>query len=150
MVLSLLDRMVPEVRSAFGAALDRAAGDSREMSRQRLEAIYDAFRSHLALSRTVTHLCGENAEVRQLWSGLMAEFADDTAGAIESERAHGVAPPGPPARDLAIALNSMTERTFLASLSGWDPSIGEERVLDCVLTIWSRTIYGDDRLVESD
>jgi TetR/AcrR family transcriptional regulator, ethionamide resistance regulator len=149
-VLSLLDRMVLEVRSAFDAALDRAAGDSQEMWRQGLEAIHDAFRSHLALSRTATHLSGENAEVRLPWSGLMAGFADDTAAAIESERAHGAAPPGPPARDLAIALNSMTERTFLASLSGWDPSIGEGRVLDCVLTIWSRAIYGDDRLVESD
>jgi TetR/AcrR family transcriptional regulator, ethionamide resistance regulator len=149
-VLSLLDRMVLEVRSAFDAALDRAAGDSQEMWRQGLEAIHDAFRSHLALSRTAIHLCGDNAEVRQLWSGLMAGFAADIAGAIESERADGAALPGPPARDLAIALNSMTEQTFLASLSGLDPSIGEERVLDCVLTIWSRAIYGDDRLVESD
>ncbi len=146
-MLSLLDRMALEARSARDGALERAAGDAQEMSRQELGAIHDAFRSHLALSRTATRLCADNAEVRKLWLGLMDGFVDDTAAAIESERAHGAALPGPPARDLAIALNSMAERTVLASLSRWDPAIGEEQVLDCVLSIWSRAIYGDDRLV---
>jgi AcrR family transcriptional regulator len=143
-VLSLLDRFVLEARSAVAAALEPAADNRGEMWRRALAATHDSFRSHLALSQTAARLCGDNAEVRMLWLGLMDGFVDGTAAAIESERARGAAPSGPPARDLAIALNWMNERTFLASLSGWDPLIGEERVVDCVLTVWSRAIYGDD------
>jgi AcrR family transcriptional regulator len=146
-VLSLLDRVISEARSARDAGLERAAGDARETSRQGVAAIHEALRSQLALSTTASRLCVDNAEGRKLWLGVMDGFVDDTAAAIESERARGAALPGPRARDLAIALNWMNERTVFASLSGWDLSIGEDRAHECILTVWSRAIYGDDRLV---
>jgi TetR/AcrR family transcriptional regulator, ethionamide resistance regulator len=147
-VLSLLDRMVLEAESARERVLEGAEDDAPEMSWPGLAVIQGTFRSHLALSTAAAGLCGDDAEVRQIWSRLLNGFVDEAAALIEAERAHGSASPGPPARDLATALSWMTERTFIASLSGWDPSIGEERVLDCVLTIWSRAIYGDDRLAD--
>jgi AcrR family transcriptional regulator len=146
-VLSLLDRVVLEARSAREAALERAADDPRAMSRQALAAIQETLRSHPALSATASRLCADNVEVGKIWLGLLERFVDDATAAIDSERACGAAPSGPPARELAIALNWMTERTFLASHSGWDPSIGDDRVQDCILTVWSRAIYGDDRLL---
>ena len=146
-VLSLLDRVVIEAQTARAAALERAGDDARELSRQALTAIHDTFRSHQAVSVTAARLFGDDAEVRKQWLSVMNGFVGDTVAAIEAERAQGAAPPGPPARDLAIALNWMNERAFLASFSGWDPSIGEDQVLDTVLTVWSRAIYGDDRLV---
>jgi TetR/AcrR family transcriptional regulator, ethionamide resistance regulator len=146
-MLSLLDRVVVEARAARAAALERAGDDARELSRQALVAIHDTFRSHKDVSVAAARLFADDAEVRKQWLSVMEGFVDDTTAAIEAERSQGAAPAGPPARDLAIALNWMNERALLASFSGWDPSIGEESVLETVLTIWSRAIYNDDRLV---
>jgi AcrR family transcriptional regulator len=146
-VLTLLDRVVAEAQAARLTAVERAGDDARELSRQALGAIHATFRSHQAVSVAAARLFADDAEVRGQWLTVMGGFVADTVAAIEAERARGAAPPGPPARDLAIALNWMNERTFLTSFSGWDPSIGEEEVLDTVLTVWSRAIYGDDRLL---
>jgi TetR/AcrR family transcriptional regulator, ethionamide resistance regulator len=149
-MLSLLDGVVAEAQAARLSALERAGDDARELSRQALAAIHDTFRSHRAVSITAAGLFADDAEVRTQWLTVMQGFVADTVAAIESERARGAAPPGPPPRDLAIALNWMNERALLASFSGWDPSITEDQVLDTVLIVWSRAIYGDDRLVGGD
>jgi hypothetical protein len=72
----------------------------------------------------------------------MEGWVADVAAIIESERARGVAPPGPPARDLAIALVQMNERAQFASFAGETPSLDQERGLDVLVDIWVRTIYG--------
>jgi TetR/AcrR family transcriptional regulator, ethionamide resistance regulator len=146
-VMSLLDRVVLEAQAARAAALERAGEDAPELWRQALTAIHDTFRSHQALSMTAACLLADDAKVRKQWLAVMEGFVGDMVGAIEAERARGAAPPGPPARDLAIALNWMIERVLMASIAGWEPSIGEEQVPDTMLSIWSRAIYGDDRLV---
>ena len=56
----------------------------------------------------------------------------------------GAAPPGPPARDLAVALNWMNERVIQVSVSGHGPGLAEDDLLDVLLTVWLRTIYGSD------
>jgi hypothetical protein len=67
---------------------------------------------------------------------------EETAAAIEAERARGAAPPGMPARDLAIALNLMNERTFHAMLAGEPPAIDDGAVDDTLVEVWLRAIYG--------
>ena len=61
---------------------------------------------------------------------------------IEAERARGAAPAGLPARDLAIALVQMNERVQYATFAGESPSLDEERVVDVLVDIWLRAIYG--------
>jgi hypothetical protein len=60
---------------------------------------------------------------------------------IANERERGVAPPGPPARDLAIALTSMNERTLHGTFAGEDQAIAEDDVVDVLLDIWLTAIY---------
>jgi TetR/AcrR family transcriptional regulator, ethionamide resistance regulator len=146
-VLSLVDRVVAEAQSARAAALERAGEDALEFWRRALTAIHDTFKSHRAVSVIAARLFADDAEVRRQWLSVIEGFVGDMVAAIEAERARGAAPPGPPARDLAIALTWMNETALLASFSGWDPSIDEEHVQDTMITIWSRAIYGDDRLV---
>jgi hypothetical protein len=62
---------------------------------------------------------------------------------IEAERERGVAPPGPPARELAIALIYMNERVMYTSLSGEQPAVGEADVIEVLITIWLKAIYGE-------
>jgi hypothetical protein len=79
--------------------------------------------------------------VRELWSSVMAAWTDRAAAAIESERARGAAPPGLPARDLAIALSTMNERSMHALLAGDEPALAESDVVTVLHTIWLNAIY---------
>jgi hypothetical protein len=47
-----------------------------------------------------------------------------------------------PARDLAVALNSMNERVLYATLSGDGPAVAEDVVVGVLLEIWLGAIYG--------
>jgi hypothetical protein len=64
------------------------------------------------------------------------------AEAIEAERQRGAAPAGPPARDIAVALNSMNERVLYATFSGDGPALAEEDVVEVLLEVWLRAVYG--------
>jgi TetR/AcrR family transcriptional regulator, ethionamide resistance regulator len=84
---------------------------------------------------------GTNAEVRQLWATVMERWVWRTATAIEAERERGAAPPGLPARDLAVALNSMNERVLYATFSDDGPAVAESHVVDLLLNVWLNSIY---------
>jgi AcrR family transcriptional regulator len=141
-LLSLLDRVVEEARANRGDALERFAEDPPRWLRQAITAIYDTFRSHRAVSLAAAEARATSAEVRELWTRVMNTFVDETAMAIEAERARGAAPPGVPARDLAIALNSMNERVLQATFAGHPPAIAEDDVVDVLLAAWLGAIYG--------
>lgn len=144
-VLSLLDRVVAQARQRRTEALERAAGaDPRERWRHALRAVHDTFRAHPALSGAAAQLLAGSAEVRELWSRVMAGFVEETAAAIEAERARGAAPDGPPARDLAVALNWMNERVMHVTFAGQQPALAEDDLLDVLLTVWMRAIYAAD------
>ncbi len=142
-VLALLDRVVAEARAARTAALAGATG-ARDAWRAALVTVRDTFRDHRALTAAATELLAASPEVQSLWSAVMEDFVTETAAAIEAERARGAAPPGPAARDLAVALNWMNERVIQVSVSGRGPGLAEDDVLDVLLTVWLRTIYGTD------
>ena len=46
-----------------------------------------------------------------------------------------------PARDLAIALNSMNERVWYATFAGDGPAVAEQDVVDVLLDVWLTAIY---------
>lgn len=145
-ILSLLDRVAEEARSIRGRALEAAGDDVPELWRRGLTSILETFRAHRSLMLAVAQMVPESEEARKLWSRIMEGFVEDIQLGIDSERARGAAPGGIPARQLAIALNSMTERTFAAALAGQDPCLSEDDALEVVLGIWSRAIYCDDSL----
>jgi AcrR family transcriptional regulator len=142
-VLALLDRVVAEARAARAQALAGSAG-GRAAWRAALVTVRDTFRDHRALTVAATELLAASPEVRSLWSSALEDFVAETATAIEAERARGAAPPGPPARDLAVALNWMNERVIQVSVAGHGPGLEEDALLDVLLTVWLRTIYGSD------
>jgi hypothetical protein len=107
-----------------------------------LAATLETFRAHRAVTLAAAGARAESAEVRRLWSRVMDTFVDETAGAIEAERARGAALPGVPARDLATALNRMNERVLQATFEDDIPAIEESAVLDTLAEVWLRAIYG--------
>jgi len=138
-LLALLDRLVEQARR--GIALAFLAEDPPGVLRQSLSAVRDTFREHSAVALAAATARATSAEVRELWTRVMEAFVQETAAAIEAERARGAAPPGVPARDLAIALNWMNERVLHASFDGESPAIAEDALLDTLATIWLRAIY---------
>jgi hypothetical protein len=47
-----------------------------------------------------------------------------------------------PARDLAIVLNAMNERAMYATFAGDATAVAEDDVVDVLLEVWLRAIYG--------
>ncbi|WP_324273074.1 TetR/AcrR family transcriptional regulator [Blastococcus brunescens] len=141
-LLTLLDRVVAEADAAtLDASLLPAAGP-REGWRRTITTYYETFRAHRALTLAWAEARSSSAEIRELWARVSGDWARRCAVAIEAERARGAAPPGPPALDLAILLTSMNERALYATFSGDGPAVDEAGVVEVLLEVWLRTIYG--------
>ena len=141
-LLTLLDTVVEEVRE--GVALAFLAEDPRRVLREGLQTTHDTFNAHRAITLAAIEARAGSAEVRELWARVMEGFVQETTEAIEGERARGAAPPGADARDLAISLNWMNERVLHASFAGDGPAVGADAVVDTLLEVWLRAIYGAD------
>jgi AcrR family transcriptional regulator len=141
-LLTLLDRMVEEARSVQGEVLERFAEDPARWLRRGITAIYETFRSHRAVSLAAADARSTSPEVEDLWARVMEQYVQETTAAIEGERARGAAPDGVPARDLAVALNLMNERTLHATFAGQTPAVDEAKVIDTLVAVWLRAIYG--------
>lgn len=141
-LLTLLDRVAAEADAALRAAFAEPGASARDGWRRAIAAYYETFREHRGLTLAWAEARSTNAEVRELWAGLVEGWVRRSAAAIEAERARGAARPGPPARDLAVALTSMNERVLYATFSGDGPAVAEAEVVAVLLDVWLGAIYG--------
>jgi AcrR family transcriptional regulator len=148
-LLTLLDRVVAEADAAMASAETAMAQAAprpdevpRDLWRQAIAAYFDTFRAHRGLTLSWAEARFTNREVRELWATVFESWVTRSAAAIETERVRGAAPAGMPARDLAVALNSMNERVLYATLSGDGPAVAEDDVVGVLLEVWLRAIYG--------
>ncbi|MGN9810094.1 TetR/AcrR family transcriptional regulator [Micromonospora sp. BQ11] len=140
-LLTLLDRVIEEAGASAGDVLDRLAEDPRARWRELIDRFHRTFGAHRAVVLACAQVRGTNAEVRQLWATVMERWVQAIETAITAERRRGAAPAGLPARDLAIALNSMNERVWYATFAGDGPSVAESDVVDVLLDVWLAAIY---------
>ncbi len=140
--LTLIDRLVEQADAARGDVLERLPEDPPAMWRRGLQVFFDTFGAHRPVVLAGAQLRTVNAEARELWAAVMEHWVKDAAGAIESERARGAAPPGADARQLATALVSMNERVLYATFAGEEPLLPEDAVMDVLLSVWLNAIYG--------
>jgi hypothetical protein len=130
------------------AAFDREeliaqiATSPRTRVREGLQRFYEIFRAHRAVVLAAAELRTTNAEARAVWSQIVEGWVADVTAIVEAERARGAAPDGLPARDLAIALLQMNERVQHAAFTGEPPALSEGRVMDVLVEVWLRAIYG--------
>jgi len=142
-VLTIIDRLVADAAEGREEILTALAElGPRGGLHKGLENLYAAFRARPGVVRAGTDLRTTNQEARDLWAEVMEGWVTDVTAVIEAERARGAAPPGLPARELAIALVQMNERAQYASLLGESPSLDGDRVLDVLIDVWQRAIYG--------
>lgn len=141
-LLSLLDRVVAEADAISREAFVLPASGPREGWRRAITAYYDTFRAHRALTIAWAEARSTNREIRALWARVFDDWANRCAAAVEAERARGAAPPGPGGRDLAVVLTSLNERVLYATFSGDGPAVAEDDVVEVLLEVWLRVIYG--------
>jgi TetR/AcrR family transcriptional regulator, ethionamide resistance regulator len=141
-LLSLLDRVVAEADAVTQEAFGQPASGPREGWRRAITAYYETFRAHRPLTLAWAEARSTNAEIRNLWAGRIEAWVQRCAAAIDAERARGAAPDGPSARDLAVVLTSTNERVLYATFSGDGPAVAETDVVDVLLEVWLRAIYG--------
>ena len=67
-------------------------------------------------------------EVRQMWVAMIGTISTMFAQAIERDRQAGVAPPGPPASELAEGLVWQAERSMFLAILETDPRRVAERL----------------------
>jgi AcrR family transcriptional regulator len=144
-LLTLLDRVTVEAEAelASSGALTGIPDDPPRYWRAGITAFFETFRRHRAVALACGEVRGTNPEVRRLWAAVTEGWVGYTTAAIEAERERGSAPPGVPARDLAIVLNSMNERVFYATF-GADigPVVAAGDVVDVLLRVWLNAVYG--------
>ncbi|SCL32532.1 transcriptional regulator, TetR family [Micromonospora rhizosphaerae] len=140
-LLTLLDRVTEEANGVAGDVLDRLAEDPRSRWRELIDRFHATFGGHRAVVLACAEVRGTNAEVRRLWADVLERWVRAVEAAIKGERRRGAAPDGLPARDLAIALNSMNERVWYATFAGDGPAVAERDVVDVLLDVWLTAIY---------
>ncbi|MGW4501944.1 TetR/AcrR family transcriptional regulator [Micromonospora sp. NPDC004336] len=140
-LLTLLDRVTEEADAAAGDVLERLAEDPRARWRELIHRFHETFGAHRAVVLACAQVRGTNAEVRRLWASVLERWVHAIETAVEAERRRGAAPDGVPARDLAIALNSMNERVWYATFAGDGPAVAERDVVDVLLDVWLAAIY---------
>jgi AcrR family transcriptional regulator len=144
-LLSLLDRVIAEADAASAAAVPEhvvLASDPRGSWRRGIAAYYETFRAHRAVTLAAAAAGATNPEVRDLWARGFEGWVETCTATIEAERRRGAAPPGVPARDLAVVLNAMNERALYGTFSGERTAVLEEDVVDVLLEVWLAAIYG--------
>ena len=142
-LLTLFDGLMREADATFdGLAGKLSSGDPLRVCREGINAFFQTFGQHRAVTLAGAAAKPANAEFRGVWSKFMQKWVDHTAMLIRAERERGAAPETLPAEDLAVALNLMNERAMFAALAAEPPAIADEQVVDTLAFIWFTTIYG--------
>jgi TetR/AcrR family transcriptional regulator, ethionamide resistance regulator len=143
-VMTIVERLVAEATvSSEEVVTVLAESGPRAGLRQGLEDLYAAFRARPGIVRAGADLRSINhPEASELWGQVMEDWTANVTAMIEFERSRGAAPPGPPAREMALALVQMNERAQYATLLEESPSHDQDRILDVLIEIWLRAIYG--------
>lgn len=143
-VMTIVERLVAEATvSSEEVVTALAEAGPRAGLRQGLEDLYAAFRARPGIVRAGADLRSINhPEASELWGKVMEDWTANVTAMIEFERGRGAAPPGPPAREIALALVQMNERAQYATLLEESPSHDQDRILDVLIEIWLRAIYG--------
>ncbi len=141
-LLSLLERMLAEARADRDAAFARLAEDDPARWRQGIASFYEIFRSHRAVTLAGADARAASDEVRALWSRVTTSGSRRPRGRSRPSGPAAPPPPGWTRATLATTLVLMNERVLHASFAGHEPAVAEDEVLDVLLTVWMKAVYG--------
>ena len=138
----LLMRVADEVMELLYAQADRwwsGTGDAPTDLETVLRDAAALYREHAPVLCAIVEVSGYDSEVGDFWRSVIDRFIEATTRRLEQE--WGPGEHSPPAAATAYALSWMTERTYYEALfvdgdDHWEP------VLDAIVAVWIRTVYG--------
>ncbi|MDN3358598.1 TetR/AcrR family transcriptional regulator [Actinomadura sp. DC4] len=125
--------------AAAGHLADESLPPSGRIERMVADLIA-TMREHHYLYRASLEARRHSGAIREMWEQSVESFVAPVAQHIDTERAAGRAPAGPPGRTLATVLLQLSDRV-LEDLSP-DDTAGDRHRAEALATIWLRSIYG--------
>jgi AcrR family transcriptional regulator len=140
---ALAERITEDLYRSAEVWLRRGGEEPATAVRRAIATTVSMWREHGPVLRAAVRARDTDPQLRRFWAEVGRRFIDSSAEQIESERAAGLALPGPPsARALASVLVTMNEQAcFNHTLTGRPPAADAELV-DTLTAIWVRTLYG--------
>ncbi|SHO90886.1 TetR family transcriptional regulator [Mycobacteroides abscessus subsp. bolletii] len=140
----LLTRAMDDIFETVQPFLARSAEDSPEEALERsIRAVASAWHRHRAVLKAVNHHWQSDAELRELWLGIVERFVAAGADEIERERAVGKITAPETGRTLASLLFWSTERVLYIAGQGIEPAWSdEEAAVGPLVKLWHSTLYG--------
>jgi AcrR family transcriptional regulator len=138
----LLKRLTEDVVALLYEQADRwwsGTGDARADLEAALRNAAALYRDHAAVLCAIVEVSGYDAEIGDFWRSVIARFVDATTERLQQEWGPGPHTPSPAAT--AYALSWMTERAFYEAVFT-DGDAHWESLLDAVVAIWHRSVYG--------
>ncbi|MFC7495200.1 MULTISPECIES: TetR/AcrR family transcriptional regulator [unclassified Nocardioides] len=136
-VSALHDEMYAEGFDAAGV-LD-GDGTVRDRIASAISAIISGWSQRKHLYAAILDARATSPAVRDQWEEYQQSYVDVVADLIDAERAAGIAPAGPDAREIALALLDLNDRTLERVVRAPETS---DAHLDAVVHVWLATIYG--------
>lgn len=139
---ALVTRVNDDVFAATQTWLHRAPDEPLDRAlRAAMRAALDDWRLHAPVMRAVAESWHDDPDLEAAWRSLMGRFTNASAEQIDREREAGVAPPGIDAHALGAMLTWMTERALYLAISGEEPEIGDEQLVETLTHVWLRAVY---------
>jgi TetR/AcrR family transcriptional regulator, ethionamide resistance regulator len=129
---------------AMSAGWLQGSGDPLVEGRAALERLADVYAAHGPLLRAIAEAASHDADLEEVYRGLVQGFVDATAARVRRDAAAGRTSLAHPDQ-AAAALVWMTERLLAATFGrvGATPA-DHAAALETLTTIWMRTLYGRD------
>jgi AcrR family transcriptional regulator len=135
-----MDDIFETVQPFLSRSADEQPADALERS---IRAVTRAWGQHRAVLRATNHHWHSEAELRELWLGVVERFLSAGAEEIERERAAGMIVSDLPSRVLAATLFWGTERVLYIAGMGVEPGLpDEEAAIGPLVALWEGTLYG--------
>jgi TetR/AcrR family transcriptional regulator, ethionamide resistance regulator len=138
-VAALHDEMYAEGFDAAGV-LD-GDGTVADRIESAIRAIVSGWSQRTHLYAAILDARAASPAVRDQWEEYQQSYVDVVADLVDAERAAGAAPGGPDAREIAIALLDLNDRTLERVVRAPD-GFDAEAHLDAVVHVWLTSIYG--------
>jgi TetR/AcrR family transcriptional regulator, ethionamide resistance regulator len=118
-------------------------GDPVEQLVESLAGLVRVAYGHGPILRAVSEASSNDERLDKSWTAMLERFDDAVTARIEHEQAAGAIRPFA-ARPVAVALNRM-DAAMLIHAFGRRPRRRPQRVLDALVHVWTRALYGDVR-----
>jgi len=116
--------------------------DPQRTFEQNYSEILALWREHSAVVVAASDAMASDAELREVYTGLLRLFIEPATAWIEQERATGRAPGGTDAATLATTLVWMSERNLYAALLGMEPKVSDAERVAALAEVWIRSVFG--------